>query len=120
MSFLKNLFRTKAEGPHKGGGNTQAVLVHLDGVGLPAAVYEQCDLATIEDQLTGVIERGRLGEFDGNEVGGGGATMYMYGPDAERLFSGIQATLRAYPLCQGAKIIVRKGGPGSPQREVKL
>jgi hypothetical protein len=99
MSFLKNLLRTKADGSKKDGGNTQAVLVHLDGVGLPAAVYEQCDLATIEGQLTGVIQRERLGEFDGNEVGGSGATLYMYGPDAERLFSGIQATLRAYPLC---------------------
>ncbi len=120
MSFLKNLFRAKADGSNKDGGNTQAVLVRLDGVGLPPAVYEQCDLATIEDQLTAVIERERLGQFDGNDVGGGGATLYMYGPDAERLFSGIQATLRAYPLCAGAKVIVRKGGPGSPQREVKL
>ena len=36
--------------------NDQAVLVKLDGVGLPDHVYEECDLATIEDRLIAVIE----------------------------------------------------------------
>src|ERR1700721_1938462 len=61
VSFLRNLFRTKPSGSKDGGVNTQAVLVQLDGVSLPATVYEQCDLATIEDQLVEVIARERLG-----------------------------------------------------------
>ena len=85
-----------------------------------AAPMPGSNLLTIEDQLTAVIARERLGEFDGNEVEGARTTLYMYGPDAERLFSGVESTLRAYALCQGAKVIVRRGPPGSPQREVKL
>jgi hypothetical protein len=30
---------------------------------------EQYDLATLEDERIGIVEPGRLGEFDGNDVG---------------------------------------------------
>jgi hypothetical protein len=98
----------------------QAVLVHLCGTGLPDDVYESCDLATIEDQLTEVISQQELGEFDGNEVGPTESTLFMYGPDAERLFAAIEPVLRAYPLCQRARVEIRLGGPGAPTREVRL
>jgi len=98
----------------------QAVLVHLDGTGLPDHIYQECDLATIEDQLIEVIARNKLGEFDGNEVGPSETTLFMYGPDAERLFAGIEPILRGYPLCQGARVEIRHGGPGAQTREVRL
>jgi hypothetical protein len=96
------------------------VIVHLDCTGLPEHVYQQYDLATIEDRLIKVIKRDQLGELDGNEVGPDEATLYMYGPDAERLFAGIESTLREYPLCQGARVEIRRGAPGAPLREVRL
>lgn len=121
MSFLKKLFGMKDSG---GAGSKnppdQAVLVYMDGQNLPDEVYEEYDLSTIEDQLIEVIEKGGLGEFDGNEIGQGEAILYMYGPDAERLFSGIESVLRAYPLCKGARVVVRSGGLGAPEREVRL
>lgn len=98
----------------------QAVLVHLDGTGLSDSVYQECDTATIEDRLIEVIERGGLGEFDGSETGPTETTLFMYGPDAERLFAGIEQTLRAYPLCQGARVVIRRGGPGAGEREIQL
>ncbi|HTQ39229.1 MAG TPA: hypothetical protein VMJ32_09375 [Pirellulales bacterium] len=98
----------------------QAVLVYLDGVGLPNHIYQECELATIEDRLMATIEDSNLGEFDGNEIGPKETVLYMYGPDAEKLFAGIELTLRNYPLCQGARIIIRHGGPGANQREIKL
>jgi hypothetical protein len=119
MSFLKRIFGKKsldqaAESPQ------QAVLVHLDTVGLPDHIYQDYDLATIEDKLIEVIEREGLGEFDGNEVGPGETTLFIYGPDAERLFAGIEQTLRGCPLCQGARVEIRCGGPGAQQRELRL
>ena len=117
MGIFQRLFggaSAKAAAP------SQAVLVHLDGQGLPDEVYEEYDLATIEDQLRAVIDAGGLGEFDGNDVGEEGATLYMYGPDAERLFVAIEATLRAYPLCKNARVVIRAGEPGAPEREVRL
>jgi hypothetical protein len=125
MGFLGRLFGSKPEDDGRQQRQLeQAVIVHLDGTSLPAEVYEKCDLATIEDRLIEVIEREGLGEFDGNEVGvgecAGEASLFMYGPDAEQLFAGIEQTLRSYPLCQGARVVVRRGGPGAQEREVRL
>lgn len=96
------------------------MLVHLKVTGLPDHVYQECDLATIEDRLIEVIERDGLGEFDGNGIGLNEATLFMYGPNAERLFAGIEPTLRTYPLCQGARVVLQYGPPGAGQREVIL
>ena len=81
---------------------------------------KQYDLATIEDRIVAALEGKTLGEFDGNEIGSGGTTLYLYGPDAEQLFALIEPLLAAYPLCQNARVTIRKGGPGAPQREVLL
>lgn len=120
MSIFRNMFGKKkpANDPRK--APEQAVLVYLDGTGLPAEVYRDCDLVTIEDRLTEIIERDGLGEFDGNEVGPAETVLFMYGPDAERLFAGIEQALREYPLCKGARIVIRRGKPGAEQREVRL
>ena len=119
MSIFRRIFAKKPEETHSG-ESQQAVLVHLDGAGLPDHVYQEYDLATIEDRLIDVIEQGGLGEFDGNEIGPATTTLFMYGQDAERLFTAIEQTLHGYPLCQGARVEIRRGGPGAPQREVRL
>ena len=98
----------------------QAVIVRLDGQSLPQAVYDEYDLATIEDELIEIITKNDAGEFDGNEIGGDGATLYMYSTDAERLFGLIEPALRAYPLCRGAKVTIRHGAPGAAERIVVL
>jgi hypothetical protein len=98
----------------------QAVLIHLDGTTLPDAVYAHHDLATLEDELIAVIELEKLGEFDGNEIGPAETTLFLYGPDAEKLFKGVELVLRANPLCQNARISIRTGGPGAAVREVRL
>lgn len=119
MSMFGNLFGKKPAS-NQPNPSEQAVIVYLDGVGLSPEIYRDCDLGTIEDRLTEVIERDKLGEFDGNEVGPAEAILYMYGPDAEKLFAGIEQTLRDYPLCRGARVVIRRGKPGAEKREVKL
>jgi hypothetical protein len=100
--------------------NKQAVLVYIDGLNLSKEIYEKYDLATLEDQLIEAVESQSLGEFDGNEFGPDGAVLYLYAPSAENLFAGIEPVLRAYPLCQNARVVIRQGGPGSQQREILL
>lgn len=114
MGIFNSLFKKQPA------ANEQAVIVKLDGVGLPDSVYEECDLSTLEDQLIAIIEQKRLGEFDGNETGENNTTLYMYAPDAEKLFAGIEAILTSYPLCQGAEVTIRRGKPGAPERKITL
>jgi hypothetical protein len=97
--------------------NEEAVVIFLDGQGLDDAVYQTYDLGTLEDLLTKQIEPGGIGELDGHETGQTQTTIYLYGPDAEELFSRVQPVLASYPLCRNSRAVVRRGGPGSSQRE---
>jgi hypothetical protein len=98
----------------------QAVIIYLRGASLPHEVYEKYDVSTLEDQLRETIQRKGLGEYDGNEFGPDETVLYMYGPDAEHLFAGVESVLRAYPLCKEGTAVIRRGPPGAPQREVTL
>jgi len=101
-------------------GAEHAVVVYIDGTGLSADDHDKYDLETIETELLGLIDANDVGEYDGNEVGEGGATLFMYGPDGERLFATVEPALRAYPLTTHARVVIRAGPPGAPQREVRL
>ena len=113
MGFLSRLFGRPAAQQVQ----DQAVLIYLDGQGLPDEVYADCDLMTLEDKLEQALRSGNLGVVDGNEVGPGEVTIFLYGADAEAMVRGIEPVLREYPLCRGARVVVRRGSPGSEQRE---
>ena len=96
----------------------QAVIVYISNQ-LPKDIYDNYDLSTIEDKLIERIENDKVGEFDGHEIGFGDerAVLYMYGPDAEKLFASIKSELSNYPLTKKSRVIIRYGGPGTEQRE---
>lgn len=119
MGLFSRPFRTGPRPPERP-DDRECVLVHLDGTSLPDDVYEQCDVMTLSEQLGEALEQKGLGEYDGDERGPTETILFMYGPDAERMFSGIEAALRAYPLCQNARVVIRRGGPGAPERELRL
>ena len=119
MGLFSRLFRRDPR-PAERPDDRECVLVHLDGTSLPDEVYQQCDLMTLSGQLGEALEQQGLGEYDGDEQGPAETTLLMYGSDAERLFGGIEAVLRAYPLCQNARVVIRRGPPGAPEREVRL
>ncbi len=113
--MIFNIFKKKDSlTPSK---NEEAVIIHLDAMNLSDDVYQKYDLMTLEDKINEVIQPNNLGEYDGNESGPGVTIVYLYAPDAEKLFSSIKPILETYPLCKNAKAIIRKGGPGSTQRE---
>jgi hypothetical protein len=115
--LFERLFPSRKQSSNK---IEQAVLIHLDGVGLSPEVYEKYDLATLEDQLTNALRRNGVGEVDGNEIGEKEVVIFLYGPDAEKIFIAIETILRSYPLCRNAKVVIRYGVPGSSQREIKI
>jgi hypothetical protein len=66
----------------------------------------------LSDDLKAAIAKHEAGAFDGDEFGGGECTLYMYGPDADRLFDAIRQPLAASPLSRGGYAIKRFGPPG--------
>ena len=114
MGFLEKLLKKKSTAPQ------ECVLIQLDGMNLPDRVYQENDLMTLEDLLVDAIDQSGAGDLDGHETGPETTTIFTYGPDADRLYKAMEPALRSYPLCQNARITIRKGGPGSPQTEVQL
>ena len=88
----------------------QAVIVHLrlrDGrFGSPD---ERKAIEALEDQILRAIDEASVGEFDGDEFGGGECVLFMYGPDADRLYGVILPLLKAAPAATGGYAIKRYG-----------
>jgi hypothetical protein len=123
---MKNLFSkifTKNQAAQTESVNSsaeQAVLIYLDGIGLPSEIYQKYDMATLEDQIVAVLEEKGNGEYDGNETGEKETVIFLYGPNAEDIFSEIQEIINRYPLCQNSRVVIRHGKPGADQREVRI
>jgi hypothetical protein len=89
--------------------------------------YGQTDLDPLyelEDKLIAAIESANVGQFDGNEVAmdGSDGTLYMYGPDADRLFEAVKPVLATATCIRNAIATLRYGPPedGVKQREVPV
>lgn len=78
------------------------------------------DLFDLEEQLERAILAAAAGEFDGNAIRKGQCTLYMYGPNAEALFTAIAPILRKSSLARGAKVTKRTGPPGSREDRLEL
>ncbi len=92
----------------------ECVLVFLNADPLPEEFW------TLQDKLYEVMDHSNVGEFDGNEIGEGTATLFFYGADANKLVQIVEPVLKQYPMCRDARVVLRKGKPGSPQTEFKL
>lgn len=102
--------------PPEGGDYDQAVLVYIPSPSAETPV----EVPGLEARLSELIGRDKLGIFEGVRPNPNGATVRMYGPDAKRLFAGIEELLRGEAACEGARVVIRTGGPGAPEREVRL
>ncbi len=88
-----------------------AVIIHIplsdDSFGTDderAQLYELMDLIRAE------VERQMVGEFDGNEFGGGECVLFAYGPDADALFAAIREVLVGWPLLPSGTTSVKRYG----------
>ncbi len=69
-----------------------------------------------EDALIEALEKNPVGEMDGHDVAVAmdDATIYLYGPDADVLFTAIADILRSDPLTERARITLRYGEAADP------
>jgi len=91
-----------------------AVIVHFN--------YGSTDLQplfALEDKLEQAISAADAGEFDGNEVATDGSDgyLYMYGPDADKLFAAVEPVLKSSSFMGGATVTKRYGPPEDGVRE---
>ena len=70
---------------------------------------ERVAIAALADDLERVIPEKQVGEFDGDEFGDGRCILYMYGPDADRLFEAVEPVLRAAAVARDGFAIKRYG-----------
>jgi hypothetical protein len=73
-----------------------AVIVHIS-----SSTDTDIGLDMIEDPLIDAIEATDVGEFDGNEIGSDEAVLFMYGPDADELWTVVEPVLRDANLGPG-------------------
>jgi hypothetical protein len=93
-----------------------AVVITLEGRGLPDEIYRTYDLATLESRIETRLQQEGAGELDGHEHGPETTRIFLYGPDARALFDVIAPVLRDYPLCRGALVELRQGDEASELR----
>jgi hypothetical protein len=88
--------------------------------------YGQTDLSPLfklEDELTAAIEAAGAGMFDGDEVAvdGSDGTLFMYGPDADKLFEAIRPVLASTTIIRNIVATLRYGSDKeAKEREVAI
>lgn len=91
-----------------------AVIVHFRLSDEFGSAEEHEAVTVLEDRLTDLIEQADVGEFDGNEFGEGECVLFMYGPDADRLYLAIEPALKSTPVSSQGYAIKRYGGAEDP------
>ncbi|WP_239516514.1 MULTISPECIES: hypothetical protein [unclassified Streptomyces] len=81
-----------------------------DGLGRPS---QREVVLQAQSLLNEAIEQADVGEFDGNEYGGGEVVLYAYGPDADALFTVMAPILHGLPF-RPAHAVLRYGSVDDP------
>src|SRR4051812_26478938 len=98
------------------GKHEEAVIVHFD--------YGTKDWSTFfqfEKEFEDSISAAAVGDYDGNElaVDGSDGSMYIYGPDADKLFAFVKPRLLAASFLKNIVVTLRYGDVGDPSAREK-
>ncbi len=101
--------------------NDQAVILKLKLPSGESACSEETQrIEGLEERIEEEIDELQTGEYDRDEYGDGFCTIYMYGPNADSLYSSIQPILNSFPFLPGSYALKRYGKPGSPQVQIPM
>jgi hypothetical protein len=96
------------------------VTVHLRANSSSTEVHGRGDIYALQDELRQLLQKNKLGSFDGNEIGEDEAVLFLSGQDGEAVFGAIEPVLRACPLCRGGFVRISRCDSGSSEREVSF
>lgn len=101
MNIFLNLFKKNAPQPEQ-----QAVIIHFQ-----YGLNDLAPLFALEEKLEASITFAQVGEFDGNEIAVDlhDAYLFMYGPDAEKIFQVILPVIQSVSFMNGASVKLRYG-----------
>ena len=99
-------------------GVTECVGVFLDGIGLPDEVYRKTDINELAERLSDAL--GENGKIRSSWAGETETSIFVFGSNAEEIFSRIEPVLNTYPLCRNARVVIRHGKPSLNPREVRV
>ena len=122
MGVFSRLFGRETSVPKAQASSEHAVIAHLKLSDEKFGTEdERASIRELSSKLEQCIERAAAGEVDGDEFGAGECTLYMYGPDADRLFAAIEPVLRACAHARGGFVIKRYGSASDPgAREIRV
>jgi hypothetical protein len=66
-------------------------------------------------ELEAEVQRVRAGTYDGDEYGGGEACLYLYGPNADTLYSAVEPFLLRCEALKGGYVIKRYGSAAASE-----
>lgn len=89
----------------------QAVIVYIPLSGDSGTEDELDRLFNLECELAFEVNAADVGGYDGNEIGGGRFTIYLYGKDADGLAGLTVEVLRRWEIPADSYLIKRYGDP---------
>jgi hypothetical protein len=87
----------------------QAVIVYIPLSGDSGTEDELARLLDLECELAFEVKAAEAGAYEGNEIGGGRFTIYLYGEDADRLAGLTVDVLRRWEIPADSYLIKRYG-----------
>lgn len=83
-----------------------------------SGINDMQPLRELEEGLAAAVAAAQVGEYDGHElaVDGGSGVLFMYGPDADRLFTAIRPVLERCDFMRGARVSLHYGPAGAGGR----
>lgn len=80
--------------------------------------HERLELEAFADELEAAVHEAGVGEYDGDELGGGECILFFCGPDVDRLVAVLLPLLKRSPLCRGGHLVRMVPGPdGHPEQQ---
>lgn len=74
----------------------------------------------LEDRLIAALDASGAGEVDGHEFGGGGVTLFAYGPNAEALYAAMHDLLLEFGPSHGSSATIRAGSVDDPEADERV
>ena len=98
-------------------GTHECLAIYLDGTTLPEEVYAALDFDQVVEEIGAAAGPN---SYHGFTQGAEETGLMLFGPDADEMFSRVEPVLRALPIGQNARVVVREGKKASNPRTIRL